>query len=155
MVALPTPASNKDSKSEKNAKLSLKVQSWTSWSYTCASVTKQYNLLPAKTGGNHRSHIAPTSGIHINGIYTYGLMATEREIGTSLTLQLEYGQFTLLSEDSRWCRKYPNRLAEAHLFVADVLDGIADDADSHVHKIARRHFKHGLSEFLAIFVNLL
>jgi len=41
------------------------------------------------------------------------------------------------------------------LLVTDVLDCVADDADSHVDQIRRRNFKHGFGELLTILIDLL
>ena len=44
---------------------------------------------------------------------------------------------------------------QTDLAVTDIFDCIADDADSHVDEISRRHFKHGPRELLTVFVDLL
>ena len=43
----------------------------------------------------------------------------------------------------------------SHLLVVDVLDGVRDDADAHVHQIRRGHLEHGLGELLAVLVDFL
>ena len=58
-----------------------RVHPWASCSHTCASVTKQYNLVPVQAGkvtvglASHWPCVADNSGIT-----TYGLTALEREM---------------------------------------------------------------------------
>jgi len=42
-----------------------------------------------------------------------------------------------------------------NLIVTDIFDCVADNADSHVNQISRRHFKHRLGKLLAILIDLL
>jgi len=79
------------------------VLPWASWQHTCASVTKQYNLIPANGRwclagweGNRRSITSHWPCVTDNsGITTYGLTALGREMSTPPKLQEEYGTLYL------------------------------------------------------------
>ena len=60
------------------------------------------------------------------------------------------------TEGKPWTAIQMNSLRiNRNLIVTDIFDCVADNADSHVNQISRRHFKHRLGKLLAILIDLL